>query len=241
MIRAYDEALLPLACDSLGRMTDFSVHSLRIDADSMMKLFVASGVAALFGRGDPRTVAGMSGIELAYKVLEASGLTYERTPARHTLSLSNEYRAGHALAYAQWESGLRFEEILERCSVRGLAADCGREKTALLESLPVDISDEDKAEALNRFGDSFSRSFAAKLLSPVGDAGDAGSGDTRLKKIRIKNGLSQSSLAKASGVPLRTLQQYEQRQKDINKARFEYIMMLSGALSCDPADLLERS
>ena len=240
MMHAYDEALLPAAAGSLGRMLDYSVHSLRIDAGSMMELFIASGIASLFGRGDARTVLGMSGIELAYRVLDKSGLSYERTPARHTLSLSNEYRAGHALAHAQWESGLSFEDIIERCSVRGLIADCGREKTALLESLPADISDEDRAEVLHRFGDDFARSFADKLLSPIGAAGDAG-GDTRLKKMRIKNGLSQSGLARASGVPLRTLQQYEQRQKDINRAGFEYIMMLSSALHCDPSDLLERS
>ena len=41
MMRAYDEACLPLACDCLGRMLDYSVYSLRIDADSMMKLFIA--------------------------------------------------------------------------------------------------------------------------------------------------------------------------------------------------------
>ena len=62
--------------------------------------------------------------------------------------------------------------------------------------------------------------------------------DTALKKMRIKNGLSQSGLAEASGVPLRTIQQYEQRQKDLAKARAEYLIALSRVLGCDPSRLI---
>ena len=237
MIRAYDEILMPRACDTLGRMLDYSVYSLRTDADTILGLFIASGTAARFACGDVRVTAGMSGIELAYEVLEKSGLSYERVPPRHTMSLSNEYWSGRALAYAQWQLGLSFEEIAAVCSARELIADCGRERLALLESLPPDISEDDRAAELQRFGSSFASSFADRLLS---SAGGSDRSDTRLKNLRIKNGLSQSGLAKASGVPLRTIQQYEQRQKDINRAHFEYIIMLSSALGCDPADLLER-
>ena len=235
MIHAYDEACLAPACDSLGRMLDYSVHSLHVDADSLMQLFVASGVAALFGQGDMCTVAGRSGIELAYEVFEKSSLSYERVPARYTVSYSNEYRAGYALAYAQWETGLGFEEILRRCPASLLTSDFAKKRLALLEGLPLDISEEEKAARLVSLGEDFARETVKRIL-----AGSPGSADTNLKKLRIKNGLSQSDLAKASGVPLRTLQQYEQRQKDINKAHFEYIIMLSTALSCEPALLLER-
>lgn len=241
MIRAYDEACLPAACSCLGRMLDYSVYSLHIDADSMMKLFIASGTAALFGRGDIRTIAGRSGIELAYSVLEKSSIPYERVPARHTVSLSSEYWCGHALAYAQWASGLSFEEITSACPASELAADCTKERLALLDSLPLDISDADRAEALRRFGAGFARAAAGRIMSGGSAGVSAAPADTRLKKMRTKNGLSQSALARASGVPLRTIQQYEQRQKDINKAHFEYIIMFSTALNCEPADLFERS
>lgn len=234
MMRAYDEACLPLACDCLGRMLDYSVYSLHIDADSMMDLFAASGTASLFARGDMRTIAGGSGIELAYSVLEKSGLPYERVLPRHTVSFSNEYWCGHALAYAQWATGLRFEEIVQRRPASALIAGCAKERLALLESLPPDISDGDKAAALKRFGSEFALKTAESILSEDRS-------DTRLKALRIKNGLSQSALAKASDVPVRTIQQYEQRQKDINKAHFEYIVRLSAALNCDPADLFEVS
>ena len=63
--------------------------------------------------------------------------------------------------------------------------------------------------------------------------------DTKLKQLRQRAGLSQSELADASGVPVRTIQQYEQRQKSINKAQAEYLMMLARALHCTAEDLIE--
>ena len=64
--------------------------------------------------------------------------------------------------------------------------------------------------------------------------------DTNLKTLRVKSGLSQRELSEISGVPLRTIQQYEQRQKNINKAQAEYLILLAQALCCKPADLLEK-
>lgn len=64
--------------------------------------------------------------------------------------------------------------------------------------------------------------------------------DTNLKRYRKLANLSQSMLAKSSGVPVRTIQQYEQRQKNINKAQAESLLMLASALSCDPTDLIEK-
>jgi transcriptional regulator with XRE-family HTH domain len=52
--------------------------------------------------------------------------------------------------------------------------------------------------------------------------------------------MSQSELAEQSGVPLRTIQQYEQGQKNINRARAEYVIALSKVLYCRPEDLLEE-
>lgn len=63
--------------------------------------------------------------------------------------------------------------------------------------------------------------------------------ETLLKQIRQRAGLSQSELAEQSGVPLRTIQQYEQRQKSINKAQAEYLVMLAKALNCNAEALIE--
>lgn len=232
MTRAYDEVLLSGACNTLGRMLDFSVRSLRMDARAMMELFTATGTAGRFGCGDIRMTAGMSGIELAYEVLDRSGLSYERVAPRHSISLSPEYWLGYTYALIQWERSLSFDEICRSFDEREFTAGYVRSRTACLEALPVDISEAERAEALRAFGRKFARDAAANFASAQSPS--------RLKQMRIKNGLSQSELAKASGIPVRTIQQYEQCQKDINKARFEYIASLSAALNCDPYMLLEQ-
>ena len=62
---------------------------------------------------------------------------------------------------------------------------------------------------------------------------------TNLKQKRLEAGLSQSELSKLSGIPVRTIQQYEQRQKNINSAKVESVLSISKALSCDINDILE--
>ena len=64
--------------------------------------------------------------------------------------------------------------------------------------------------------------------------------ETNLKRIREAFGLSQSELAKKSGVSLRSIQMYEQRNNDIDKAQGHTLYKLSVALGCDIEDLLER-
>lgn len=62
---------------------------------------------------------------------------------------------------------------------------------------------------------------------------------TRLKQIRESKGLSQSQLAKASGVNVRIIQHYEQGFRDINKASAETVLKLADALDCDIREIME--
>ena len=62
---------------------------------------------------------------------------------------------------------------------------------------------------------------------------------TNLEIYRRKNKLSRSKLAKESNVPLRTIEHYEQRVANINKASAEYIISLAKVLYVNPEDLLE--
>lgn len=236
MIRAYDEILLNTACDLLGRMLDFAAHSMHIDPESMMGLFTASCTASEFERGDIGLITGMSGVELTYKVLDRSGIEYERRSQRLSASLSGEYHSGYAIAFLQWEQNISFEEIISHLSISELPELYQEHKTELLEKLPWDISESDRSDALYALG----HKFIAAVSDIYHSSNQSHVSNSRLKDIRIKSGLSQSQLAKASGVPLRTIQQYEQRQKSINKARAEYLIMLSSALNCDAAVLLER-
>ena len=51
---------------------------------------------------------------------------------------------------------------------------------------------------------------------------------------------TQKELSERSGVSLRSIQMYEQRNKDINKASAETIYRLSKALGCNMEDLIEK-
>jgi transcriptional regulator with XRE-family HTH domain len=64
--------------------------------------------------------------------------------------------------------------------------------------------------------------------------------ETNLKRFRTSYGCSQSELAKLSGVSLRSIQMYEQRNKDINKASAETLYRISKALGCRIEDLIEK-
>lgn len=61
---------------------------------------------------------------------------------------------------------------------------------------------------------------------------------SKLKHMREKVGLSQSELADAAGVPIRTLQNYEQGRLDIDQCSFERIIRIAIALGCRVEDIL---
>lgn len=237
MIRAYDEILKEEASDKLGKMLDYAVHSLHMDAVSILALFAASGTSALFEKGDIRTIMGMSGIELAYDVFGRCGISYERTPARHKRGLSAEYHLGCCIAEIQHSLSIPFSEIVKDFPCRDFISEYAASRTDLLASLPLTISSEERNSEILEFGKSYTAKAADEYIKGMAEA-DSSNPGTLLKKARIKNGLSQSALAKAANVPLRTLQQYEQGQKDIGKARAEYIISLASVLNTEPSKLI---
>ena len=111
MMHAYDKLYLDKARTALARMLDFAVYDLHYDISEFFELFIASGIARRFEQGDFTILAGMSGVELAYTILENVGLAQERIKPDYPVNRSEEYWTGWALAYYQWESGLRFAEI----------------------------------------------------------------------------------------------------------------------------------
>lgn len=63
--------------------------------------------------------------------------------------------------------------------------------------------------------------------------------ETRLKTIRENRGISQTELSKLSGVKVRSIQMYEQKVNDIDKAQAGTVYKLSRVLGCTIEDLLE--
>lgn len=63
---------------------------------------------------------------------------------------------------------------------------------------------------------------------------------SRLKALRESRGLSQSELASASGVNLRSIQLYEQGVNDIDKAQVMTLYRLSHIIGCRVEDLMQN-
>jgi len=64
--------------------------------------------------------------------------------------------------------------------------------------------------------------------------------DTNLKKARLRAGLSQGELAEVAGISVRTIQELEQRRKNINKAQLDTLSPIAAALHCSLESLIER-
>ena len=62
---------------------------------------------------------------------------------------------------------------------------------------------------------------------------------SKLSEIRKARGFTQQQLSEASGVTLRMIQLYEQKQNDISKAQVTVVINLAKALGCEVEDLLD--
>jgi DNA-binding transcriptional regulator YiaG len=212
MIHAYDRVYLEKAQTGLGRMMDYAVYDLRYDAEHFFEMFLISGCADRFGNGDYSLIVGKSGVELARVVVENVTKETVTVKPNYVVNRSPEYWAGWALAYYQWFTSLSFREIASVIPVNEI----------IMLYSPYHEMD------IRQFCDKMTETYKAR--NP----------ETNLKRLRKIVGMTQSELAAQSEVPLRTIQQYEQRQKDINKARAEYVVAMSGVLCCHPRDILEK-
>ena len=218
---AYDATYLGTARVVLARMLDYAVNVLGYRLACFWALFLASDVSHLFAHGDASVVAGCSGIELARVVLREAGCDQGELPGTRLTDAqeaswycggrSEEYWCGWALAYYQWRRALSFSDIEARVPIEDVLA------------FYAPYHEMDERQLLDRMDEECARVVPA----------------TKLQSCRKRVGLSQSGLAVASGVPLRTIQQYEQRQKNINHARACQVAALAHALCCRVEDLLE--
>lgn len=64
--------------------------------------------------------------------------------------------------------------------------------------------------------------------------------DTKLKRLRVKRGLSQNDLANISGVSLRTLQKFENDPSRIDSTKLLTHCKLCEALNCKIGDIVEN-
>ena len=211
MIHAYDNQYLDDAMKCLGEAMDYVANSCKIQMDSFLELFIGTGYAEQFALGVPKIVSGVSGTELVLNVLSKSGIDIDFPEAQIDYDYSPEYWCGWILAYYQWYTGRSFKEIRKHISMQEI------------EKLYSTLHEASE----NKFVDTVNR-MIRKRNPP-----------TRLQAQRKISGYSQRGLAEKVGVNLRTLQQYEIRAKDINKAAGATLLSLAKALGCRVEDLLE--
>ena len=212
MTRAYQEIYLSKAQAVLGDAFDYAVNVCGIPGDEFVNLFTVSSVSKRMESGEPSLLAGKSGIEIAFDViLETTGKNLDAEP-QEQVSRSREYWIGWAIAYYQWYSARSYREIFMVISFNDL-----QDMYYMLHEADVskfaDIVDERIREYFK---------------------------DTNLKRIRTVYGFTQAALAERSGVTLRSIQMYEQKRKDINKASAETLYRIARALGCSMEDLLEK-
>ena len=130
---------------------------------------------------------------------------------RHAANRTPEYWCGWALAYFQWQTNIGFKEIKKYISISEILA-------MYSPYHEMDISQ-----------------FCDKMIELYNKRKN----NTNLKALRLDAGLSQSELAEISDIPVRTIQQYEQKQKNINAAKAETVVKLAKALNCTVEALME--
>lgn len=62
---------------------------------------------------------------------------------------------------------------------------------------------------------------------------------TKLRRLRVKKGLSQSELAAISGVPVQTIRRYEQNPNQIDGTKLNTLCSLCLAVDCKIEDIIE--
>lgn len=210
-IRAYDEIYLSSAQNILGHAVDFAVMTLEISPQDFAKALTFSNSGKQFAQGNPRYVAGMNGCELAREMLDDVQIPYPNHKDAMYLDKSPEYWAGWALAYYQWCANSSFKEILKAVSLE-----------EIIEMYPV-------------YHEMDITHFTARMHQLMKSAYP----HARLRERRNSCGYSQAELAAEADVPLRQIQLFEQRQRDINKTSAITLYKLSKALFCRMEDLLE--
>lgn len=212
MIYAYNECYLSDAKQNLADFFDYAINICGFETDLFAKLFLQSGYADRFERGNPAIIAGMSGIELAQNVIRYAYPNQEFPEKVHSEERSSVYWAGWALAEYQWLTCKRFKDIFSRIPLSEIIA---------MYKIYHEMDIGQFIEDMNRKYDAINQ-------------------ETHLKKIRENRGISQTELATLSGVKLRSIQMYEQKVNDIDKAQAGTVYKLSRVLGCTIEDLLER-
>lgn len=192
------------ACDSFAVMTDYAVRWCGMDLRDFYNRFLQSGVAGAMESGHPRFLYGLSGIELAMKVMENTGGSLPED-ASYSFPYDNPeyFWTGWALFQYREHKGVSFLDI----DINGLPVEKMLSLFNPLHEAPL-----------------------SKLFEVADSFYKPGSG--RLKELRKASGLTQEELGSLSGVSLRMIRAYEQGSQSLSHASAQTLLNLSRALGC---------
>lgn len=211
-IKPYSESQLNRFMDKMGDAFDYAINDCKIDGAEFVKMFVASTACKKIENGEASYISGKSGIEIAIEcIYEITGKALSVEPSEK-FNRSAQYWCCWALCYYQWQSSRKYADIFKA------------------------VSYEDMLGLYTTLHEASVEKFASVLDERV----RAAYPETNLKRIRTAYGCSQRELSEMSCVSLRSIQMYEQRKKDINKAQSESIYRLAKALGCTMEELLEE-
>ena len=208
MIHAYDETLLHKAQLTLANMLETAVFVYGYSLNEFYCLFLNSFYCKRFEHGESSVVAGMSGRELAYEIIN-DNKPIDMLKAPYTVQKSPEYWVGWSLGYYQWYCGKSFREINDIANIDSLYSMYNPYHE--MDIMQFVDAIEEKANNHQK---------------------------SQLKRLRLYAGLTQKELSERTDIPLRTIQQYEQGQKDISHARADSIVKLAKALYCNVEDII---
>lgn len=212
MTHAYQEIYLNNAQTALGDAFDFAINTCGIAGNDFVKLFAASSVGKRMENGEPACLTGKSGLELVIEIVaETKGQVLHIEP-QENMGRSKEYWIGWAIAYYQWHSARKYSDIFKVISFDNLQKMYYTLHEADISKF-VDIADSKMKEYFS---------------------------ETNLKRLRTAYGCTQAELSERSGVSLRSVQMYEQRNKNINKANADTLYRIAKVLGCSMEDLMER-
>ena len=209
MTHAYSQLYLSKSSRAVGNMLHDAVCEFGMNGDDFLKRFIQSDIAEEIESGNPKYIAGKSGLELFLEIMEKTTGEAQDAELVESYERSPVYWVGWMLTHYQWYSGRTFKSIIDTVPYNELLG--------LYDTLhEADI--EKSYEVLDVH---FEKS------------------ESRLKTVRKRCGLTQEELAGESGVSINTIRSYERKGKDINKAQFDIVLRLAKALKCDMIELLD--
>lgn len=209
MTHAYDPIYLNKSARAVGNMLHDAVYEFGYDPESFLKLFIQSGIAEQIENGNPKYIAGKSGLELYCDVIEAvTGGSVNAEPIE-SYDRSDVYWVGWALAHYQCHSRKSFRDILDVIPYDELSV------------LYNTLHEADIRKAYEVFDERFKKA------------------KSKLQLMRKRAGITQEELAELSGVSASTIRAYERKAKDIGKAQVDIVIRLSQALNCEVTDIID--